>query len=251
MNEAASISTSSDAADLESADVESSSDAYAERFSGPVGQWMLAVQESVTKKLLERCAPGTTLLDVGGGHGQLALPLSRDRFRVTVLGSAPVCARRIQTAVDAGQCRFVVGNPMKLPFESQSFDVAMSFRMLPHCVRWQTLLSELCRVARKGIVVDYPTSQSLNCIAPRMFEAKKRYEESTRAWRSFKHREVVEAFAAHGFELARMEKQFFLPMVVHRMLSCRLLSRAMETIFRTAGLTRLYGSPVIALFLRK
>ncbi len=239
-----------DPAVLENADIESSSDAYAQRFAGSSGQWMLAVQENLTRRLLRHYAPGATVLDVGGGHGQLALPLSQAGFTITVLGSDPVCAYRIQDAIDAGQCRFATGNVIDLPFAPKSFDIAMSFRMLTHCGQWPKLVEELCRVARHDVVVDYPSSQSVNCIAPWLFEAKKKYETSTRLWRSFRHEEVVREFERNGFRLAGMRKQFFLPMVIHRMLKCRPASVAAEAVCRATGLTRFGGSPVIARFQR-
>ena len=56
---------------LETADIETSSDGYAARFAGPVGEWMLEIQETITVALLPK-TPSATILDVGGGHGQLA-----------------------------------------------------------------------------------------------------------------------------------------------------------------------------------
>ena len=70
----------------ETADIHTSSDEYATRFSGAAGTWMLDVQEQITRRLL-RGFEGSSVLDVGGGHGQLAIPLCRDGWRVTVLGS--------------------------------------------------------------------------------------------------------------------------------------------------------------------
>src|SRR3972149_2530813 len=57
----------------EDADVETSSEAYARRFAGPVGEFFLEVQAAATLDLL-RPWPGSSLLEVGGGHGQLTGP---------------------------------------------------------------------------------------------------------------------------------------------------------------------------------
>lgn len=228
----------------ETADIESSSDDYAGRFAGPAGQWMLHVQESITMKFMAD-APESTVLDVGGGHGQLAIPLCNAGYEVTVLGSAESCRKRIAEIVDNGPCRFVVGNVIALPFDDNSFDTVISFRMLTHCRQWPVLVKELCRVARNRVIVDYPTSQSVNCIAPALFGAKKKLEVNTRTWRLFKHHEVIETFANNGYHVSRLKKQFFLPMVLHRMLKCRPLSAAMEGVCRALGLTYLAGSPVI------
>jgi ubiquinone/menaquinone biosynthesis C-methylase UbiE len=228
----------------ETADIETSSDAYARRFAGPVGEWMLGVQEAITLKFLEG-APQTPVLDIGGGHGQLAVPLCRDGWEVTVLGSSESCRHRVAEVVDAGRCTFQVGNVVDLPFPDRSFDTVLGFRMLTHCSRWPELVREMCRVARRSVIADYPTSQSLNKIAPMLFKAKKKIEGDTRTWALFRHAEINGAFADCGFDLARRRGQFFLPMVVHRALKCRGLSAAMEGVCRAMGLTRLWGSPVI------
>jgi 2-polyprenyl-3-methyl-5-hydroxy-6-metoxy-1,4-benzoquinol methylase len=235
----------------ETADIDTSSDPYARRFAGPTGQWMLDVQKTIAMALL----PADTdlgVLDVGGGHGQLAVPLCEAGYRVTVLGSAESCRHRVAGIVADGRCRFVVGNAIDLPFESASFETVLSFRMLTHCKAWPKLVSELCRVARSSVIVDYPTSQSLNRVAPALFDAKKNLEgDLTRKWRLFRHEEVTDAFAANGFRLKRREAQFFLPMVLHRMLKCRSVSVALERACRALGLTQRWGSPVIAQFVKE
>jgi 2-polyprenyl-3-methyl-5-hydroxy-6-metoxy-1,4-benzoquinol methylase len=233
----------------ETADIETSSDRYARRFAGAAGAWMLDVQKTVTMAFLPHDR-SLGILDVGGGHGQLAVPLCDAGYRVTVLSSAASCRTRIAACVETGRCRFVVGNVLEIPFEDRSFETVISFRMLTHCGRWPDLVGELCRVARAAVIVDYPTSQSLNCVAPALFGAKKRLEGDTRTWRLFRHAEVRDAFAAHGFRLRRRDAQFFLPMVLHRVLKCRTVSFALERACRTAGLTSRWGSPVIAEFSR-
>jgi ubiquinone/menaquinone biosynthesis C-methylase UbiE len=228
----------------ETADIHTSSDEYAMRFSGASGQWMLDVQEKITLRMLSRFEDAS-VLDVGGGHGQLALPLCRDGWRITVMGSHESCRHRIRSVVDSGSCQFVVGNVIQLPFPDNSFDVVLCFRLLTHCERWPDLIRELCRVARQGVIVDYPTGQSLNTIAPFLFGAKKKLEKNTRPWTLFRHRQVLEVFAENGFMPVEMKKQFFLPMVLHRILNNRTLSAALEAVCCLLGLTRLWGSPVI------
>ena len=228
----------------ETADIHTSSDEYATRFSGSAGHWMLTVQEKITRRMLRGYADAS-VLDVGGGHGQLAVPLCQDGWRVTVLGSDDSCRHRVQAVVDAGACRFVVGNVLNLPFPDNSFDVVLCFRLLTHCERWPELVRELCRVARQCVIVDYPTGQSLNAIAPALFGAKKKFEKNTRTWALFQHWQIRDEFSKNGFVPAETKKQFFLPMVMHRMLKSRALSAFLETVCRLLGLTCLWGSPVI------
>ena len=60
--------------------------------------------------------------------------------------------------------------------------------------------------------------------------------------------QVIGAFAQNGYAPAATGKQFFLPMVLHRMLKSRPASAALEAVCRALGLTRLWGSPVIVRF---
>ena len=230
----------------ETADIETSNDDYATRFRGATGAWMLAVQERGVVRLLgDLTRPGARILDVGGGHGQLARPLAALGCKVTVLSSAESCRHRISDLVDSGAVEFKVGNVIDLPFGDGAFDAVVAVRMLTHCGQWPKLVREMCRVSAGPVVTDYPTSQSLNAVAPALFERKKKFEKNTRPWTLFRHRQVEEAFAAAGYRRTRRYGQFFLPMVVHRALKCRPLSAALEGLCRIAGLTRLWGTPVI------
>ena len=237
------------AAVRETADVHTASPEYAARFSGPAGRWTLSLQEAITLRQLAPFAGGT-VLDVGGGHGQLALPLAERGWNVSVVGSGPDAQSDAIRAADGNSLRYLSGDLLALPFPDRSFDVVLCFRLLTHCDRWPQLVSELCRVAHRAVIVDYPTGQSLNCATSVLFGAKKHIEKNTRTYTLFPHRQIADAFAAHSFRRSALAKQFFLPMVLHRMLKCPPLSRLAEFPFRVLGLTALLGSPVIARFER-
>ncbi len=163
----------------ETADIETSSDGYARRFSGSVGAWMLEIQEEIVAGWLAG-RPAATVLDVGGGHAQLAGPLARRGHPVTVLGSDSTCAHRLRDEIAAGRVAFTTGNVIELPFADKSFDVAVSIRLVPHCERWQVLIEELCRVARLAVIIDYPARRSVNALSGAMFGLKKSIEGNTR-----------------------------------------------------------------------
>lgn len=74
-------------------DVASSSNDYALRFSGPVGEYLLETQINTVKKALEKYlteAPNNTqktVLKLGGGHCQLTQTYLDLGFKVTIQGS--------------------------------------------------------------------------------------------------------------------------------------------------------------------
>ncbi len=228
----------------ETADIETSNDDYATRFRGATGAWLLEVQERITLDLLRK-QDCKTVLDVGGGHGQLAVPMTREGYNVTVLGSAASCEHRVRSITENGTATFVVGNVIELPFADASFDAVLCFRLITHCERWPLLIRELCRVARRAVIADYPTNQGLNAIAPALFNAKKKFEVNTRTWTLFRHEQIRREMEKNGWRVADRRGQFFFPIVVHRMLKCRPVSAAMESVSRAVGFNHLWGSPVI------
>ena len=135
----------------ETADIETSTDGYASTLrrrrrergcstcrSRPWPRW-----------LADR--PGATLLDVGGGHNQLAGPLARRGHQVTVVSSDPSCRHRLEADIASGLVSFTTGNLIALPFADRSFDVAVSIRLVPHCRRWQD--------ARRRVVQGRPAGR--------------------------------------------------------------------------------------------
>jgi ubiquinone/menaquinone biosynthesis C-methylase UbiE len=228
----------------ETPDIETSSDDYASRFSGPIGEWLLTIQERATLNMLKPY-PGATILDVGGGHGQLTPALIHHGYQVTVLGSDESCQERILSFLEKDLCQFQVGNVLDLPYPDNTFDVVVSYRFLAHITQWQTFLSELNRVAKKAIIVDYPTTRSFNSIAPLLFKLKKNIEQNTRPYISYEERQIFDFLKSIESQPKERYAEFFWPMVLHRMMGSPGISSILERIVRLIGATSLLGSPVI------
>jgi len=229
---------------IESADVETSSEGYARRFSGEVGKYFLDLQTQIALELLTPW-PGAKILDIGGGHGQLAPPLVEAGFQVTVAGSSPACQRRLSRLLPDGSYDFKVGNLLSLPMENNSFDVVLSFRLLPHLESWPALIAECCRLAAKAVIVDYPDIRSINVFSRIFFRVKKAIEKNTRPFTCFSRREIVSEFSIHHFGHPLFRPEFFIPMALHRALKNGPRSRQLESVCRHLGLTAFLGSPVI------
>jgi 2-polyprenyl-3-methyl-5-hydroxy-6-metoxy-1,4-benzoquinol methylase len=231
-------------ASREDADVETSSEAYARRFSGAVGTFFLETQARATLELLAPFSRAS-VLDVGGGHAQLTGPLVEAGHPVTIFGSDPRCSERVQPWLDAGRARFEAGDLLALPFPDRAYDVVLCYRLLPHVGRWRDLVGELCRVARRAVIVDYPSARSANAMAGGLFGAKKGVEGDTRPFSVFRDADLEGAFARHRFRPTGRRPQFFIPMALHRALRLAPLSRASEALARGLRLVRAFGSPVI------
>lgn len=236
----------------ETADIETSSADYARRFTGPTGEWLLRVQSEATLAMLSPY-PGATILEVGGGHGQLTPHLIESGHAVTVFGSDESCQERIRPWVASGQCQFQVGNVLAMPYADNSFDVVISYRFLAHVEQWQAFLSELTRVAKQAVIVDYPTLRSINYITPLLFSLKKGVEGNTRPYTCYSEPELLAFARSLGLSVGETPQerrsqryaQFFWPMVLHRVLKKPQISALLEGSVRGIGLSRLLGSPVI------
>jgi SAM-dependent methyltransferase len=228
----------------ETPDIETSSEDYARRFSGEAGAYFLDVQTSLTLRLLAPW-PGARVLDVGGGHAQLAPPLVAHGYRVTVVGSEEVCRERLDRSLPPGSFDFRACDLLDLPFPDRSFDVVLAFRLLAHLERWQDAVAEMCRVADKALIVDYSDSRSFNSLYGPLFDWKRRLEGNTRSFITFRPGDVPGACRRHGFGRQVVQREFFVPMVVHRAVGRSGFSRTVEKAGAALGLTRALGSPVI------
>jgi SAM-dependent methyltransferase len=230
---------------VEDADIATSSEDYARRFTGSAGRWFLETQTRITLGFLSTLPVGSSILDVGGGHAQITPPLLEAGYEVMVVGSDPRCSARLQPWLANGRCKFEAADLSALPYPDCSFDAVVCLRLLPHSVHWTRLIGELCRVASRSVLLDYPSVRSINIVAERFFEIKKGIELNTRPFLTFSPRQIQAAFADNGFVVHAEQPQFLLPMVLHRLANQSLLSKAAEVPGRWLGLTRRFGSPVI------
>ena len=230
------------AAVRETPDIETASDAYAQRFAGAAGRYLLGEQETAIRAVLADW-DGGTVLDVGGGHAQLTELLRSLAADVLVFGSEPRSLERVRR--DFPDCATATGDLLALPFASRSFDVVVAVRLLPHVRDWIRLLSELCRVARSTVVVDYPRTTGFNGLTPLLFPLKKRLEGNTRHYRNFRDAEIDEVLQVCGFEPRERRAQFLLPMVAHRRANGFAALRGFERAAKHLRLTQSFGSPVI------
>jgi hypothetical protein len=233
-----------DLEERETADVETSSEGYAERFRGAVGQFFLDTQARSVLDLLAPW-PAAGVLEIGGGHAQVAGAILESGRTLTVAGSSEATRQRLDRLLPRGSFRFESCNLLALPFPDRSFDVVLALRLLAHVRRWQILIGELCRVAAHAVIVDYPDLRSFNFVSAPTFRLKKSVEGNTRPFQCFRGADIRQEFARHGFLSPVARRQFLLPMAIHRALGSAPVSRFLESCGGAAGLTAAFGSPVI------
>jgi hypothetical protein len=124
-------------------------------------------------------------------------------------------------------------------------DILVAIRLITHLDDWENVLREMCRVARKAVVIDFPTNRSLNGLSPLTFDLKNHIEGNTRPYSSFSVREFRSIFEGAGFEIDIIARQFFLPMFIHRAVKGHSFAQGTEKLMRQIGITSLLGCPAV------
>lgn len=231
-------------------DIETATAAYADRFAGPIGAFLLDVQDQGVRRLLSGLPlKGAQVLDVGGGHAQLTPLLLALGVDVWVQGSAPSCAERLARWSDGagGRLHFVTSSLLALPFPDRAFDLVIGIRLLAHVERWEALLAEMARVCRRYLLVEYPPIKSANALAPLLFAVKRFVEQDTRHFACFSMRQLAPVIRGLGFADITQYNQFLMPIVLHRALRRPDLSQRVEAWGQRLGLTRALGGPTLLL----
>lgn len=234
-------------------DLVSSSDQYALRFSSPAGRYLLDRQALGVRRLIALTgASRMRVLDVGGGHMQLAPLFASMGHCVVVHGSSAEALGRVKeyTVYNAPALEMRVGGFFPLPATDEEFDMVISIRMLGHVGRWQELLREQCRASRRFVAVEFANAGGFQRLSRSMFRFKRLIEGDTRHFTTYAISDVVRELAKNGFHLVALDRQLVLPIVFHRILQRPGVSRSLETLLERAGLRRRIGSPVILLAAR-
>ena len=97
-------------------------------------------------------APGTSMLDVGCGAGQIAIPAARAGVRVTGIDIAAnlIAKARERAAAEGLEARFDEGDAEMLPYADAAFDIVVSLIGAMFAPRPDMVAAELLRVCRPG-----------------------------------------------------------------------------------------------------
>ncbi len=215
------------------------------RFGGPIGELIARQQAAVLETFLDPVAD-RSILDVGTGTGRAALLLARKGARVTGIDASEAMLQvaRQRAAEESAVVTFLAGDAHRIEFPDRSFDAAVCLRVVMHTPQWRTCVGELCRVARTLVVLDYPPARSMALLQSMGRKVLHAFGIRTEPYRVFLDTEMAAAFRAHGFRIRATDRQFVLPIAMHKAIGSLAFTRRCERVLGAVGLRTLVGSPV-------
>jgi len=215
------------------------------RFGGPIGELVAKTQARVLANMIGRIKD-RSIVDVGTGTGRAALLLALGGARVTAVDAseAMLDVARRRAAETGVAVNFQRGDAHALTFGDRAFDVAVCLRLLMHAQEWQQCMSELCRIAERLVIFDYPSATSAAALESLTRRAVHAVGVRTEAYRVFTHKSITRELARNNFRVRSVHRQFTMPIQLHRAIGSRRFTLFSEEVLDRAGLLKMFGSPV-------
>jgi ubiquinone/menaquinone biosynthesis C-methylase UbiE len=215
------------------------------RFSGPIGELVAGTQARVLTNMVGRIKD-RAILDVATGTGRAALLFARGGAKVTGVDASEemLAIARQQAKQQLVEVKFQRGDAHHLDFTDRSFDAVVALRLLMHAPKWRLVVAELCRVADRLVIVDYPSAASFALFESMTRKLTHAAGMQTEPYRVFTHKAIAEAFDRSGFRIRSVHRQFVLPIAFHKALGSRRFTVKTERVLDHMGLLKPFGSPV-------
>lgn len=215
------------------------------RFGGPIGEYVAKSQARVLANMVGRIQD-RSIVDVGTGAGRAAILMARGGARVTAVDASEQMLEvaRQRAADERLKIKFVRGDAHALQFTDRAFDVAICLRVLMHAPDWRRCLGELCRIAERLVIFDYPAAMSVALLESVSRRVVHTLGARTEAYRVISDRAIRQALRQSNFQVRSVHRQFVMPIQFHRAIGSRKFTIWSEDLLDRVGLLKRLGSPV-------
>lgn len=223
----------------------------AERFGGPIGDWIRSSQERAVFSVLPDDISGWDVVDVGAGTGRFTIPFLEAGAGVTACDASGEMLKVLMEKTENPRLRIQTIDAHQLDFPDHVFDCALAFRILMHVIDWRRSLSEVLRVSRNWVIFDLPPRRGFLILVPVWHRIQQIFHKNVQTYQTISVAEVRRILEQNEYEVIHIDHGFFLPLVVHRFFGSVRWARYFEGIFLKIGLTRCFGSPLTVFARRK
>lgn len=187
-----------------------------------------------------------SILDVGAGTGKLSLPLiQQSRYVVSMDASHQMIWIAECKAQEKGLLmNSLVVDLHNMSFRDNAFDCVVSSRVLMLATDWRAGIAEMCRVSQKAVILDFPPTVSFSSLGSLVTRIQGLFAKSRKTYKAFSINGVVKELEENNFRITYLQRRYFLPIVIHRILDRPRLSTRLERLCEMFGLVKLMGAPV-------
>ncbi len=223
----------------------STAEGYEEdRFGGTFGRYLREMEIETYLGMVDGVSG--QILDVGVGTGKLSLALLKNTRKVISVDASPEMLRvaKVRAKEQGLRLESTVCDALSLCFPDKRFDCVVSSRVLMHLSDWEKGVSEICRASKGAVILDFPPRMGFAGLGSLLKRCKSLIRPRTTTYNALSVRGVVRTIEKHGFTVVAVERQFLLPVALHRWINRPALSQKLESVCMALGLVRLFGGPV-------
>lgn len=216
------------------------------RLRGPIGEFVISAQARALANFAGRIHE-RDILAVGAGSERAALLFARGGALVTAVQPTVALLARARQRAEAEllNVQFECARADALTFKDGAFDVAVGLHLLAHAPEWRPCIAELCRVARRLVIVDYYSAMSASLPVSLARRSLRAVGVNAATYRVFVHGTIDEAFDRRGFRVRSVQRQFVLPLALHQAIGSRRFTVKSEKFLDRLGLLKRFGTPIM------
>ena len=221
------------------------------RFGDAVGHWVQELEFDIVDRRFD--FKGKSVLDVGAGTGRMSIFLAERGAKVIGLDASLEMLNILRKKIINRNLNIdmKLGDAHNIPFPAKYFDYVVSFMTMMHVADWKRVLSEMCRVAKGCIILQFPSKASYACLSPLVQPMRKIFNENAQKWHAFFVDDIEKILQKDGFSVLWSRKELALPVMVHRLLNNLTFSKKIESYLCKMQITSLIGTPVLLMAARK
>jgi 2-polyprenyl-3-methyl-5-hydroxy-6-metoxy-1,4-benzoquinol methylase len=169
------------------------------------------------KRSVDKLSGVTTILDAPCGIGRAAIMLDKSGYSVTGVdaGQGAIIKAKNDVIASTSACEIIEADLRNLPFQQDHFDAVLCFRFFHHLLNEEAkehLVSELCRVAGKYVMLSYLSPVSITSLKRRL-RVNLGGRESSQKTTTLK--EIKAYFEKHNYQLVIDQAQMPLLHTLH------------------------------------